>query len=589
MSSNASQSRTLSRILDGPLSEDDRREARQLIKHGLQLNECDTSGSSPLICAVRSKHFEFAMLLLQHGADVDTQNSFGWTALQYLLPVIDEEHANLGIDLAGEIVRRGAQVDLSRIFERPPRCSILARFIDLLLDMRPEFVRSLRVPNFPVPQFSYRYIAHSMRGTLLHLIVGRHVLNGRSAAGPQCDANSQCASLSLMRRLISLGADVDCPTKWSHELGDEDEEYEEDDEDEENTPLPQTPLGIAVQHHCFDVVQLLLQARADPNVPICLSGHECGLAQTSSAYTMLMHAAYSHNICIMKALIQASANVNACIEEGSTALTQALQRQSAESVQALRLLIEASADCNVMLSSGRTALALAIKCQFNTLSSMERSTSSSRSISLELLCRKFKDESAFMILVHSGARVSQNEVQLAADFLLPNVARYLLRHGGSFKDTLAHSRGPAFLGPFLYPTALLVASCKIPHSTSRKLPPFLPLPPTPPPLRLRALCVGGLSRCLLRSLARPILSELQLPRKQAARVLQHVLRYCTGLAGVHSFAAMKNADPVFVQLNQDFAIACGLAGFSWLPEREEIMLEEEQVSSRARKCVCTLL
>jgi len=391
-----------------------------------------------------------------------------------------------------------------------------------------------------------------------------------------------------MRRLISLGVDVDCPTKWSHKknkLGNEDEEYEADDE---NT-LPQTPLGVAVQHHCFDVVQLLLQARADPNVPICLSGHECGLAQTSSAYTMLMHAAYSHNICIMKALIQASANVNACIEDGSTALTKALQRQSAESVQALRLLIEASADCNVMLSSGRTALALAIECQLNTLSSMERSTSSSRSISLELLCRKFKDESAFMILVHSGARVSQNEVQLAADFLLPNVARYLLRHGGSSEDTLAHSRGPAFLGPFLYPTALLVASCKITHSTSRKLPPFLPLPLTPPPLRLRALCVGGLLRCLLRSLARPILSELQLPRKQAARVVQHVLRYCTGLAGVHSFAAMKNADPVFVQLNQDFAIACGLAGFSWLPEREEIMLEEEQVASRARKCVCTLL
>ena len=574
-----SQSRSLSQLLDGPMSEDDDRDARALIKRGLQLNDCDESGCSPFICAVRSSHGEIALLLLQNGADVNARNSFGWSALDYLFSRIDDAHADAGIDLAGEIIRRGARMDLSKIFhfERP----LASRFLERLLDFcdTADIVRFRTVPNF-----SRR--SSSMSASLLHLAVLGHNWF-QNQPQDKMKNSSETASLSLMSKLISLGVPVDCPTQKAHKMdyGDEDSQF------------PQTPLGIAVQYHWFDAVQLLLHARADPNVPICLSGLSrwgSRLPQNSPAYTLLMHAAYSHQTHIMKALIEASANVASATERCDTALTEVLQKESAELFQALKLLIEAAADCNVVLSDGTSALALAIKCQSSVLSRIERNTDHAPSVYVQLQ-REFQQETAVMLLLRNGARVSQTELHLAADLCLPNVARHLLCHGGSFTDILAHSCSSSFLRLFLYPAAILVASCKILHFPSLpKLLHLLPLPLTPPPLRLRALCIGGLLRNLLKSLGRPLLSERQLQRSQLPRLLLPVLRVCTGLASVYSSAAVKHADPGFVQLDKDFALSCGLLGYSWLPPRlentlEEILPEEEQASPRACVGSCTLL
>jgi ankyrin repeat protein len=60
-------------------------DARRFLQKGSDVNEMDSLGNSPLIHAARNGSPDMMRLLLGNGADIDSQNSFGYTALTYLV------------------------------------------------------------------------------------------------------------------------------------------------------------------------------------------------------------------------------------------------------------------------------------------------------------------------------------------------------------------------------------------------------------------------------------------------------------------------------------------------------------------------
>ena len=86
---------------------------------------------------------------------------------------------------------------------------------------------------------------------------------------------------------------------------------------------------------------------------------------------MLMHAAYSHSVADVSALLKASADVNAA-SDGHTALSLLLQTQSPNMSPTLRLLILARADCSAAAADGERPLAVAISRQSDEIRRIER-------------------------------------------------------------------------------------------------------------------------------------------------------------------------------------------------------------------------
>jgi hypothetical protein len=312
-----------------------------------------------------------------------------------------------------------------------------------------------------------------------------------------------------------------------------------------------------------------------------------------------MHACHLYSIPCIKSLIAASANVNAVVGGGRTALTVLLHNDGGDaSPQALRLLIEASADCNATLANGDSALALSFKNK-SKLSIIERDF---RRSALQLHVEFSQTEA--MILLRNRARVTQKEVRLAVDNALPNATRHLLCRGGCFSETLAYintNSNKAFMRVFLYPSAVLVSHCHrraLRCALSTQLPrvsspaKLLPLPRTPLPQRVRALCIGALLLHLVQAFAKakPGRRQALLQRWALPRELLPVALRCTSLAAAHCFAADKNAQPDFVKIDRDFGVDCGYYGYCWSPERQ-VQQPVHSASNRDNsvKCVCSLL
>jgi ankyrin repeat protein len=585
----------------------DTAQARRLAKQGSQLNTRDQLGNSPLICAVRSGHFDIAMMLIKCNANVNVQNAYGFSALHYLccgdasyssaMARSCARNATDPLEMFSELVRRGAAFDANVVFSFTPsprdwgdcdesddivescfsspdglgRTFRAIRFLPRALQLCPDLVRSHGVLNF--------YRMTSWTGTLLHWIVahtGQSHFPPRGAPrnrDPESESEIETC-LTIMRQLISLGVEVD----WRAPA-------------DASPRFQPTALAIAVEHGFSEAVALLLQAGADPN------SLGLGFNHRLQDCTLLMHACHRYSIPCMKALIAASANVNAVVG-GRTALTVLLHNDGGDaSPQALRLLIQASADCNA-LADGDSALALSIKNK-SKLGIIELDFRRS-AVQLHV---EFTETEA-MILLRNGALVTQKEVHLAVDKNLPNVARHLLCCGGCFSETLAYinrNSNKAFLRAFLYPSAVLVCYCQrltlrcalssqLPRvSCPAKLP---PLPRTSLPQRVRALCIGALLLHLVQAFAKAKPGRLQarVQRWALPRELLPVVLRCTSLAAAQCFAADKNAQPGFVQIDWEFGVDCGYYGYCWFPERQvQQSLHSATTRDEAAKCACSLL
>jgi hypothetical protein len=146
-----------------------------------------------------------------------------------------------------------------------------------------------------------------------------------------------------------------------------------------------------------------------------------------------------------------------------------------------------------------------------------------------------------------------------------------LSRGGSFPETLDYireSKREPFYCAFLYPSAVIVSYCKIPHLGSvPKLPKLLPLQPLQAPLRAKTLCIGGFLLRLLRAFAGHAWHWKRSQRSLLPDALLPVVRRCTGLAAVISVAGVRNVHQQFVRVEKDFGVKCGFYAYSWMPER----------------------
>jgi ankyrin repeat protein len=373
------------------------------------------------------------------------------------------------------------------------------------------------------------------KGTLLHFMVAYmafKIYSFRSAAhdvysGVYKDTAKIEAGLSVVRTLLSLGLEVDCPTE---PVGGEGHRFDAEGDGLANAHLGLTALALAVKFRHSSAVSLLLDARADPN--LCVSLYlSLSVPYRLRHVTMLMHAAYNHSVADVSALLKASADVNAA-SDGHTALSLLLQTQSPNMSPTLRLLILARADCSAAAADGERPLAVAISRQSDEIRRIEREAAhiaTARSNTPDEWRCRFMNTAA-VILLRNGAQVAQTDIELAINFACPNLARCLLHRGGSAAETVAYVKKKAkvrtpVLSMMLYSPAALVSHCKIPHSAFiPRVPHFAPLHPSPPPIRVRALCVGGLLQHLLKALARPMQNCLRVRRSQLPRDLLPVLR-----------------------------------------------------------------
>jgi ankyrin repeat protein len=527
---------SLLRLLDGPLTDADKLAARQLIEGGAYLNDRDDHGTSPLMCAVRCGHYDLAMMLLQRDADVSVQNAFGMTALQLVLKAplysywpSDRHSCGMRqrdgsacsaepLDVFDELLRRdSAAFDPNIVFSDAHShlwSSSKIYFLPSALRLCPYLLHARGVLDFDDETRRHK-------GTLLHFIVAYMAFKIYSIRSATRDVYSDVykdtakieSGLSVVRTLLSLGLEVDCPTEL---VGGEGRGL--------------TALALAVKFRHSSAVSLLLDARADPN--LCVSLYlSRSVPYRLRHVKMLMHAAHNHSVADVSALLKASTDVNA-VSDGHTALTLLLQTQSPNMSPTLRLLIAARADCSAVAADGERPLAVAISRQSDEIRRIEHDAAhitTARSNTPDEWRCKFMNTAA-MILLCNGAPVAQTDIELAIDFACPNLARCLLHRGGSAAETVAYVnkkvkvRTPV-LSMMLHAPAALVSHCKIPHSASiPRLPHLVPLHPSPPPIRVRALCVGGVLQHLLKALARPMQNRLRVRRSQLPRDLLPVLR-----------------------------------------------------------------
>lgn len=138
-------------------------------------------------------------------------------------------------------------------------------------------------------------------------------------------------------------------------------------------------LHLAVSHGNTDIVRLLLERHADPNIrdadkqtPLMMiyddtpaeivelllnAGAKVNL-KDSEGQTPLMIAAESGNVEIVQLLLSAGAKVDRRDNEGRTALMYAVEEEDFESVKAI---LAAVADINIRDNEGKSALRLALE------------------------------------------------------------------------------------------------------------------------------------------------------------------------------------------------------------------------------------
>jgi len=241
-----------------------------------------------------------------------------------------------------------APLDASVLFsERYDRFRAV-RFLPRALELRPDLVNALGIIPMRRILGGKNY---SAKGNLLHwLVLHSSELNSRYVDEPLVQKHEIMLVLSAMRLLISLGIAIDSSAEAT----------------EHNQPV--TPLAFAVQLQFCEGVDLLLDARADPNATCAIDLH--AYPTVTIRGSVLMKAAQCLLLPSFKSLIKASANVNDTTSHGHTALTMLLQHRththytspwtsylggesaSPGTQQMLKLLIDSSADCNCALSSG---------------------------------------------------------------------------------------------------------------------------------------------------------------------------------------------------------------------------------------------
>ena len=217
--------------------------------------------------------------------------------------------------------------------------------------MSPDARKETEVANLPVSPLMRIAILEDLRPA--HLKIAQIILDAGADPNKTNAANITALYLAahrghdqLARLLIRAGADVSIAT---HPIS---SAYE-----------PQSPLYIAAANHHTDVAKILLQHGADPNRRGSSSGHT-PLIRASSQYES------DASVELVRALLEAGADVNETNFDGRTALHRAASLGNTEIVRAL---LDAGANPNFYGVDGNSPLSLAREEGYMRIVSLLRS------------------------------------------------------------------------------------------------------------------------------------------------------------------------------------------------------------------------
>ena len=90
-------------------SKGDYQAVQKLIQNGVNINEADSNGSTPLMHAISEKKVEVAKYLIESGADLKAKNKYGYDALIYAVENRQIETMKLLIDKGADVDSRDIQ------------------------------------------------------------------------------------------------------------------------------------------------------------------------------------------------------------------------------------------------------------------------------------------------------------------------------------------------------------------------------------------------------------------------------------------------------------------------------------------------
>lgn len=261
----------------------------------------------PLHTAAEEGHEEVVRLLLDAGADVEGQEEDGWTALM-------EASCAGYLPIVQRLVEQGADVNAWSQGETPLMLAARGVHREVYEFLYPLVSDEIRV-------IGDRDAEQEMAKTI------RRLAREQNKAVEKLIEAVMDGNLTQVQQLITNGVDVNAIAACNR-----------------------TALSLAIQGGQIPIIQALLNAGADPNLP---DETDDGLAASSPLMQAASTFFATNRRDMVRLLIQRGANLNQQDAEGRTALMAALGHSNMDVIETL---IEAGVDLDIQDNEGNTVL-----------------------------------------------------------------------------------------------------------------------------------------------------------------------------------------------------------------------------------------
>ena len=271
----------------------------------------DSEGRTALYWAAIRGHLAMVQLLLDKGADVDSEDKYNQTAL---IAAVSRTHT----DVVRLLLKRGANTERFRQYCLSPLQHAILTGNEELVRLLLENGANIRVP---IDSYSDRNI------TIFRLLLEKGTkIESRHRDGQlalQTAASSGVEAVALI--LLEKGLDIEAKDFFGFTL-----------------------LHTAAEHNFLALLRLLVEEKADIE------------ARTDWGDTVLHIAAWSCQEAMVRVLLEKGADIGAKNNSEETALHLAIRAGDKDCKAVVKLLLEEGVDFNAKNNAGETALHLAV-------------------------------------------------------------------------------------------------------------------------------------------------------------------------------------------------------------------------------------